>query len=483
MNPKTLKKGCTITVLVYLFACILFYWVGGEQLRFRDSRTDMLTPSGVIGEITSDVVVEQRLEVEGNLLTSIRMVGATYARENSGILHFEICSLDGNILSIKEVDVSGLQDNAEFSLEFSDPVPVEEGSVLLRITAPEATMDNSVTLYYGNTIAASRYELEVALSDEDKLVLNGQPQEYVLCTQLLSRQALWFGSFYWYFVAGTTLFLIGVCLYLIQRNKAGKSSVLLKAFIAFSRYRYLMKQLVTRDFKTKYKRSVLGVVWSFLNPLLTMLVQYVVFSTLFKSDIPNFALYLLIGIVCFNFFSEATSMCLMSIVGNASLITKVYMPKYIYPVTRVLSSTINFLLALVPLFVVMLITWAPFRPVIILLPLGLVCLFFIALGIGMLLSSAMVFFRDTQFLWGVISMLWMYATPIFYPESIIAEKYMTLYKMNPLYHVVRFLRTILIDGVSPEPKAYGLMLLASIIPLLIGLLVFKKTQDKFVLNL
>lgn len=244
-----------------------------------------------------------------------------------------------------------------------------------------------------------------------------------------------------------------------------------------------MRQLISRDFKTKYKRSILGVFWSFLNPLLTMTVQYIIFSTLFKSDIPNFPLYLLTGIVCFNFFNEACTMSLSSIVGNASLITKVYVPKYIYPFSRTLSSGINLLLSLIPLFAVMLVTGTPIRPALLLLPFGLICLLALSLGIGMFLSTAMVFFRDTQFLWGVVSMLWLYATPIFYPESIIGDQFMILFKCNPLYHIIRFIRIILMDGVSPEPKAYALCLIASFVPLLIGAVVFKKNQDKFILNL
>ena len=252
---------------------------------------------------------------------------------------------------------------------------------------------------------------------------------------------------------------------------------------SLSRYRFLIKQLVARDFKTKYKRSVLGVVWSFLNPLLTMTVQYIVFSTLFRSDTPNFAVYLLSGIVCFNFFSEATSMSLTSIVGNASLITKVYVPKYVYPLTRVMSSTVNFLLALIPLLAAMLLTRTPIRPSALLILVGVLCLFAVSLGIGLVLASSMVFFRDTQFLWGVLSMLWMYATPIFYPETIIPVRFRLLYKCNPLYHIIRFIRIALLQGVSPEPKAYVLMFVASFVPLAIGIAVFRKTQDQFVLNL
>ena len=131
----------------------------------------------------------------------------------------------------------------------------------------------------------------------------------------------------------------------------------------------------------------------------------------------------------------------------------------------------------------MLLTRTPVRPVILLLPFGLLCLVAFCIGMGFLLSTLMVFFRDTQFLWGVVSMLWMYATPIFYPESIIPAQYMALYKCNPMYHIIRFVRILLIEGVSPEPKAYGLCLIASFVPLVVGAVIFKKNQDKFILNL
>ena len=127
--------------------------------------------------------------------------------------------------------------------------------------------------------------------------------------------------------------------------------------------------------------------------------------------------------------------------------------------------------------------WICLLPAVTLAVYFLACLVVFSLGLGILLSAAMVFFRDTQFLWGVVSMLWMYATPIFYPESIIPERFMLIYKMNPLYHIIRFIRTILINGVSPEPKAYVLALIASVVPLIIGITVFKRTQDRFVLNI
>ena len=482
MNIKSLKKGCCIALAVYIVLALAFYWIGGAQLHYRDIETDMLSAGTPIGDITKDTVITQQISVEGGQLTGVSLVGATYARQNTGTLKIEV--LDGDkVLAEHDVDVAAMADSSEFDVAFDPIVSVENDTAELRITAPESVPGNAVTLYMGNTMSTARNQVAVNLTDTERVYPNGSMQDGALCVQVKSREKLWFGEYYRYIALAGLLLIALYCVYLVNGLKHGKRLLVLTLCAAFTRYRYLMKQLVSRDFKTKYKRSVLGVLWSFLNPLLTMMVQYIVFSTLFKSDIPNFSVYLLTGIVCFSFFSEATSMSLTSIIGNASLITKVYMPKYIYPLTRVMSSTINFGLSFIPLFVVLLITRTPIRPAILLLPFGVGCLFALALGIGMLLAAAMFFFRDTQFLWGVLSMLWMYATPIFYPESIIPGNFMVIYKMNPLYHIIRFIRIILIDGISPEPKAYALALLVSFVPLLIGATVFKKTQDRFVLNI
>lgn len=482
MDQKTLKKGCAVALAVYVLLAIAFYFICGDQLKFRDDSTDMLSANGVIGEITSDMELIQPMRLDGDQLMGITLYGATYARENTGILHLELRS-KGETLATADVDVSSLEDNAIFYVPFARKDISGVKTAELRITAPESSPGNAVTLYVGDSYQAAHDQISAGLNANEKLRLNGAISDFALCASVQIRAFLWLGTYYWYIAGAGLVALAGYCMSLLVRNKMGKRSALLNVFVAFSRYKYLIKQLVSRDFKTKYKRSVLGVLWSFLNPLLTMLVQYIVFSTLFKSDIPNFALYLLSGIVCFNFFSEATSMALSSIVGNASLITKVYVPKYIYPLTRVMSSTINFLLALIPLFVVVLATGTPIRWSVFLLPLGIICLFALSLGIGLILASAMVFFRDTQFLWGVLSMLWMYATPIFYPESIIPASVMPFYKCNPLYHIIRFIRIVLMNGISPEPKAYLLMLIVSFVPLAIGATVFKKTQDRFVLNI
>lgn len=450
----------------------------------RQEETTTVTAAMPIGEIVQGMEIRQPFIAQFDEITGVHLRLSTYGRVNTSHLVVNIMDAWGNVLAQEVLSGEEIEDNALRKIFFAQPALLNQGDwYAVVLTSPDGSYGNAVTAWQGNTMSAARTEIPVDIPEGQNLYITGVPQENMLHVVLQTQSQVWFGKIYWYLAVGTGLLLVCYCGYLIQASEQGKSTLMLRAVSAFQRYGYLMRQLISRDFKTKYKRSVLGILWSFLNPLLTMAVQYVVFSTIFRSDILNFPLYLLTGIVCFNFFSEATTMALQSIVGNASLITKVYVPKYIYPVSRVLSSAINLLLSLIPLLAVMLLTKTPIRPAILLLPFGIMCLIIFSIGVGFILSTAMVFFRDTQFLWGVLVMLWMYLTPIIYPENIIPAQFMTLYKCNPLYHIIRFIRIILMDGVSPEPKAYGLCLIACVVPLLVGAVIFKKNQDKFVLNL
>lgn len=176
-------------------------------------------------------------------------------------------------------------------------------------------------------------------------------------------------------------------------------------------------------------------------------------------------------------------MALTSIVGNGNLITKVYVPKYIYPLTRILSSFVNLLISLIPLLIVILLSGLVPTKAYLLFIYVLICLTMFCLGLGMVLAAAMVFFRDIQFLWGVLSMIWMYLTPIFYPESILPKNVAWILNINPLNYFVSFTRTCLISGISPEPIMYVQCMLFSIGMLAVGAFVFKKSQDKFILYL
>ena len=176
-------------------------------------------------------------------------------------------------------------------------------------------------------------------------------------------------------------------------------------------------------------------------------------------------------------------MALGSIIGNAGLITKVYVPKYIYPLTRVLSSLVNLVISLIPLLIVTMCSGIIPTKAYLLVLFVLICLTVFCLGIGMLLAAGMVFFRDIQFLWGVLTMIWMYLTPIFYPASILPQNVAWVLKVNPLYYFITFARTCIMDGISPEPIVYMQCALMALVSLLIGSLVFRKSQDRFVLYL
>lgn len=252
--------------------------------------------------------------------------------------------------------------------------------------------------------------------------------------------------------------------------------------INLKKYSFLLQQLVSRDFKVKYKRSVLGVVWSLLYPLLTMAVMAIVFSNVFKFSTPgvNYLSYLLSGLVMFNYFSEASNLAMSSVVANFSLLNKIYIPKYIFPLSKCLFVGINFLLTLIPLYVVLIATGTGVNIYHVFLPYAFLCLFMFTLGMGFILSAISVFLRDMFYIYGIVLMLWTYLTPIMYDISMIAEKLQIILKLNPLYHYINFAREIMLYGRIPQPFTWIVCIASSVIVLLIGVLVFKKTQDKFI---
>lgn len=463
-------------LIAYSILAAALYLIAGEQFYWRSSSQELFILESTDGgePLYGPHTLEQSLILEGDRLDRLGFKSCTYGRENEGLLFAQLMDESGAVLLSQTFDMSRLPDNDFVFLAMERPVPIISGQwYTLRLSGLETSQERAASAVYNSQ----------AVLPEGVLRCDGAVLPGALCLNIEQSDALWLGPHYVPCVLALGFLLAGYLALLCWQRHTGRSGVVLNALGTTRRYQFLLKQLVARDFKAKYKRSVLGVFWSFLNPLLTMSVQYIVFSTVFRSDIQNFPAYLLIGVVFFNFFSESCGMGLMSIIGNAPLITKVYIPKYIFPLSRVLSSFINFLLALLPLSAVLLLTGQRVTKAVFLLPFSLICLLLFCMGMALLLSALMVFFRDVQFLWNVVSILWMYATPIFYPESIIPPQFVMVYKMNPLYHFIRFTRLILLDGVSPEPRAYLFCILAAVIPLLLGLVVFRKTQDQFALNI
>lgn len=250
---------------------------------------------------------------------------------------------------------------------------------------------------------------------------------------------------------------------------------------AFRRFTPLLKELVARDIKVRYRHSALGMVWTVLNPLLMMVVITIVFSTLFKQNIPNFPIYYLSGSLIFAFNSESTTTALNSIISNASLIKKVYIPKYLFPFSNVLSGLVNLAFSLIAMFIVMIVTRAPFHVTLLLLPIPIFYTFLFSTGLGILLSALTVYFRDIAHFYGVLVLAWTYFTPVFYPASILPPIAMKLMQFNPMYHFVTYMRELVLYGTFPSMKENLLCLLIGVIMLVVGMAVFYKKQDKFVL--
>ena len=245
------------------------------------------------------------------------------------------------------------------------------------------------------------------------------------------------------------------------------------------KYMFLLQQLVSRDFKVKYKRSILGVVWSLLYPLLTMAVMAIVFSNVFKFSTPGVS-YLLSGLVMFNYFSEASNLAMSSVVANFSLLNKIYIPKYIFPLSKCLFVGINFLLTLIPLYVVLFATGTGINIYHIFLPYAFLCLFMFTLGMGFILSAVSVFLRDMFYIYGIVIMMWTYLTPIMYDISTISPTLQPFLKLNPLYHYINFAREIILYGRIPQTFTWLTCIVSAVVVLIIGVVVFKKTQDKFI---
>lgn len=484
MNQKNKSGGTAVEVkkilacvfLAYVILVFLFYWLAGDQLHIRQSRGNitMAAPEMGVAELKKGVVVEQTFSAKIMRLRSVSVLWGTYYRPNDGIVYMELYNKQsGSIIMKQSFDASSITEGGQTTMELETPAEsIWEVPLLLRIYADSAP---------GCAVAPMMSSSNQA--EGFSLTLNEVPVDGELCFSVSGEDYIWTGLHYWEIAAGFGLILLLSIALVWIRWRKGKRSYVVDALIAVRRYQFLIKQLVARDFKAKYKRSVLGVFWSFLNPLLTMAVQYVVFSNLFRFDLPHYQVYLITGIVIFNAFTESTTMALGSIIGNAGLITKVYVPKYIYPLTRVLSSLVNLLLSLIPLMLVVAFSGIDFTKAFLLLPFVLICLTVFCLGIGMLLAAGMVFFRDIQFLWGVFSMIWMYLTPVFYPVSILPENVAEVLKINPLYYYITFTRTCIMDGISPEPRMYAQCVLFSLGMLLVGALVFRKVQDRFVLYL
>ena len=241
----------------------------------------------------------------------------------------------------------------------------------------------------------------------------------------------------------------------------------------FIKFQPLLRELISRDVKIKYRKSVLGVFWTLLNPLFMMIILSVVFSNIFKFN----------GQIIFNFFSDATMNAMSSITSNASLIKKVYMPKYLFVLSRVFSSVINLLASFAALMLVMLATRAELHWTVFLAFIPIIFIVGFSLGVGLLLSAIVVKFRDIMHLYSVFITGLMYLTPVIYPMSQLPEWLQKVVNLNPITNILTMFRDVMLNNTIPDFSAIIIATVETVIILLIGVYVFYKKQDGFILDI
>ena len=245
------------------------------------------------------------------------------------------------------------------------------------------------------------------------------------------------------------------------------------------RYQFLFEELVKRDFKKKYKRTVLGMMWSVLSPLLTLLIMRLVFTQFFGRSVAHYTTYLFCGNLVFSYFNEATSQGMTSLMGNASIFTKVNVPKYLFLFSKNVQTLINFGLTLCVFFVFSVLDNITFTWKLICLLYPIACLVLFNIGVGLVLSALFVFFRDIQYLWSVFTQLLMYMSAIFYTVDGYSHKMQCLFLLNPVYLFIRYFRKIVIEATVPTIWFHLLMAADVAIVLGIGCWMYKKYNHRF----
>lgn len=478
MSKNKIKKIYLCILAIYVALVTSFYFIAGDRLWYTEAneKIKMLDADSITDEINIDNRLTQTFVSTVDRINQFEFVFTKGYQEGSGKVTIVILEKN-SILAKQTLNIKDVPEQHRVYVVPESPIDNANGKELTIKIYSSAEEGEGLSAMMNSTSVNSSVTIFDNVENVSKTV------QGTLCFAVVGSSKIFLAPYYWLIMSGVGLAIV-IVLFISYRNyDKGKQDYLIVGMNAIKRYKFLISQLVSRDFKTKYKRSVFGIFWSFLNPLLTMLVQFLVFSTFFKADTQNYPVYLISGVVCFSFFSECTQMCLNSISSNYRLITKVYIPKYIFPLAKTLSSSVNLAISLVPLLLVTIITGTALHLSFILMFFFLVCLIIFSLGVGMILATLMVFFRDIQFIWSVFLTIWQYATPIFYPAEIIPDKFKFIVQFNPLYHFIGCARKCLIDGVSPEPIQYIYCLIFAFGSLTIGSYIFKKCQDKFTLYL
>lgn len=258
-----------------------------------------------------------------------------------------------------------------------------------------------------------------------------------------------------------------------------KKNSLKNSLKRLQRNKFLFEELVKRDFKQKYKRTVLGMGWSILSPLLSLLVMRLVFTQFFGRDMPHYTTYLFAGNLMFAYFKEATTGGMSALMENKNIFTKINVPKYLFLLTKNVSAVFNFILTLLVFFFFVWLDGVAFTWKFVLLLYPVFCMLVLNIGVGLILSALFVFFRDIQYLYSVFVQMLMYVSAIFYTVDAYPANVQNLFLLNPVYVAIKYVRMIVIDSVIPSAAIHGLLAVYALAALAIGGAIYKEKNHTF----
>jgi ABC-type polysaccharide/polyol phosphate export permease len=262
-------------------------------------------------------------------------------------------------------------------------------------------------------------------------------------------------------------------------DSARRPHPLLEESLALLKYRELIFQFVTSSIKTRYKRSILGVIWTLLNPLLSMVVLTLVFANLFRLNVQNYPVYVLSGLILWAFFASTTNLSMQGMVMNGDLLKRIYVPKSLFAISAAGNGLVNLVISLIPLFGIAIAIGLLIKPTVLVMPAAIILVAIFAIGISLLISTAAVYFADMLPVYEVILMLWMYATPIIYPIDIIPERFLWLFKLNPMYHFVAIFRDPLYSGVIPSWQSWAYAGISALVVFCLGAFIFTSKTNEY----
>jgi ABC-2 type transport system permease protein len=262
-------------------------------------------------------------------------------------------------------------------------------------------------------------------------------------------------------------------------DSARRRPPFVEEILALLRYRHLATQLISRNIKTRYKRSVLGVAWTMISPLMMMVVLTLVFSSIFNSHIANYAVFLLSALTLWGFFSQTSSGIMTELTWGGSLLSKIYVPPSVFAVSALGTGLVNFVLALVPLLLIMVVTGMPLTPALLFLPVPMLFVSMFTLGVGLVLSRLAIFFADVSEMYQIIIMVWFYASPIIYPVEAISDDRRKLLMLNPMYYLIEIFREPIYNGRLPDLSMTLTAGAISVVTLLAGWWYFTQKVDQY----